>query len=236
MVTEIVGPGTAEAEWLAWPDLESWPALDLSDQLDAYPPLVVAPHPNDEILGAGGLLTLLGNGELVAVTDGSAHPATAGSPPAELIARRRAETSCALRRLGLPGIRIHALRQQDGAIDETALTAYLSSLLFPGRWCVSTWRGDGDPDHEAAGRAAQAACAATGGRLIEYPIWTWHWARPGTDEPPGPHTPPWHRAHLLHLPPPVRGAKAAAIRALESQPLDEQVLARFHRPMEVFFA
>lgn len=49
------------------------------------------------------------------------------------------------------------------------------------------------PDDEAAGRAAAAACKATGAPLVEYPIWMWHWATP--DDP----AVPWHRARRVPL-------------------------------------
>ena len=55
----------------------------------------------------------------------------------------------------------------------------LTDLLSPDTWCAATWRGDGHPDHDAVGRAAATACDAVGCRLLEYPVWMWHWARPG---------------------------------------------------------
>ena len=40
---------------------------------------------------------------------------------------------------------------------EPALTAALLAAAGPGTWCMSTWDGDGHPDHEAVGRAVRAA-------------------------------------------------------------------------------
>jgi len=240
VVTAIAGEGTAEPAWLAWPALHGWPELDRSDMDD---PVVVAAHPDDEVLGAGGLLALARRIELVAVTDGEAsHPESTVYTRAGLAAVRRAETGAALRRLGLEGVPVHRLGHPDGGVDEEALGAYLTRLLVPGRWCLSTWRGDGHPDHEAVGRAAATACAATGARLVEYPIWLWHWARPGDARVP------WDRARVVPLPDRVRAAKAAAVAEFASQirplgpdPADAAilppaVLARFQRPMEVYFA
>ena len=239
MVTAIAGQGTAEEQWQAWPAMAQWPRLRLDPP---GPPLVVAPHPDDEILGVAGLMATLGDAELVAVTDGEAsHPGSTVHRPAELAAIRRAETDEAMRRLGLTTAAVRRLGQPDGGIDEDALATALTGLLSPGRWCLVTWRGDGHPDHEATGRAAARACAATGARLLEYPIWTWHWAYP--EDP----RVPWQRAHRIDLPPAARMAKAAAIAAFPSQIaplgpagadaaiLPPHVLARFTRPFEVVF-
>lgn len=240
----VVGVGTLEAEWAAWPVLAALPTLSGLPVRGAGPglaPLVVAPHPDDEVLGAGGLLALAG-GDVVAVTDGEAsHPGSTVFGALELAAARRGETRAALTALGRPGTRVHHLGHPDGSVDEALLTEQLGALLTAGRWCVTTWRADGHPDHEATGRAAAAACVATGARLVEYPVWTWHWARP--EDP----RVPWSRARRLPLDAPTRAAKSAAVDCFTTQVrpigpdtadapvLPAHVLARFARPFEVFF-
>ncbi|MBL7255521.1 PIG-L family deacetylase [Actinoplanes sp. LDG1-01] len=219
--------------------MAEWPELPLGE---AGTPLIVAPHPDDEILGVAGLMATLGRAELVAVTDGEAsHPGSTVHTQAELALIRRAETDEALRRLGLADAVVHRPGQPDGKIDEEALTEVLTGLLSPGRWCLATWREDGHPDHEAVGRAAARACEATGAVLLEYPIWTWHWSAP--EDP----RVPWDRAFRVPLARNVRDAKQAAIEAFPSQiaPLGPEpadaailpphVLARFARPFEVIF-
>ncbi len=92
-------------------------------------------------------------------------------------------------RLGIP----------DGGVSahEHELTTRLVGVLTatPGEaervWVLATWRGDGHPDHEATGRAAAEACSITGHRLIEYPVWMWHWARPADPAVP------WNRIRVL---------------------------------------
>jgi LmbE family N-acetylglucosaminyl deacetylase len=240
MVTVIEGAGTDDTRWRSWPAVADWPALTVDPP---GPPLVVAPHPDDEVLGVGGLLAMLRDAEVVAVTDGEAsHPDSTVHTPARLAAIRRDETGEALRRLRVGGPPVVHLGQPDGGIDEDAVALALEALLTPGRWCLATWREDGHPDHEAVGRAAARACAATGGRLLEYPIWAWHWACP--DDP----RVPWDRARRIELPPAAEAAKAAAIAAFPSQiaplgpaPADAailppHVLARFRRSFEVVFA
>jgi LmbE family N-acetylglucosaminyl deacetylase len=236
VVTAIEGGGTGEATWLGWRQLDGWPALALDP---ADPPLVVAPHPDDEILGVGGLLAMTGAADVVAVTDGEAsHPQSTVYTKEKLAAVRRQETSAALRRLGLDPARVHRLGQPDGGIDEAALAEALVPLLWPGRWSYATWRGDGHPDHEAVGRAAAAACELTGGRLLEYPVWMWHWAVPGDDRVP------WERARRIDLARSVQTKKRAAMDEFRSQIeplgpapgdapiLPPAVLARFERPFE----
>lgn len=246
VVTEIVGRGTAEARWQQWGALGTLPVVtpdDLGRDL-----LVVAPHPDDEVLGAGGLLALAG-GEVVAVTDGEAsHPQSDTVDRARLVAARRAETAAALGLLGRGATPVHRLAHPDGAVQEDRLADQLTALLSRPAptgardWtCVATWRGDGHPDHEAVGRAAARACGHTGARLVECPVWMWHWAAPGDDRVP------WDRAVALPLPRVIRDRKRGATAAFVSQvrplgpaPADAAVLPphvldRFDRDQEVFF-
>ncbi|WP_424188129.1 PIG-L deacetylase family protein [Actinokineospora sp. G85] len=125
----------------------------------------------------------------------------------------------------------------DGGIDEDELAERLTDLVPDDAWCVATWRGDGHPDHEAVGRAA----ARVSTRLLEYPVWAWHWSRPDD------HRVPWSTALRLDLPPAVAEAKRRAARAYASQveplgpdPADAPilpppVLARLTRGYEVLF-
>jgi len=190
MVTATEGAGTGEADWAEWRAPVTWPALDLTS---LGRPLVVAAHPDDEILGIGGLLALLGGADVVAVTDGEAsHPHADARTRRELARARPAEATAALR--ALDGIfTVMRVRQPDGLIDEEALTGVLVPLLDAGESCLVTWRGDGHPDHEAVGRAAAAACAGTDVTLLQYPVWMWHWAAPGDPAVP------WDRAHAVPL-------------------------------------
>ena len=53
--------------------------------------------------------------------------------------------------------------------------------------------------------------AARGIRLVEYPVWMWHWATPADPRVP------WAAMRALPLDGPAREAKRAAIRAHASQ-------------------
>ncbi len=138
--------------------------------------LVVAPHPDDETLGVGATIANLNRrGTSVRVlflTDGEAsHP---GSPG--LRQRRIREATVALAALGLPKGRIERLGWADGNLgaDVGALAASIADRIAGCDAVLSTWPGDGHPDHRAAGIAAQAAAWRLGVTSWWYPIWAWH--------------------------------------------------------------
>jgi LmbE family N-acetylglucosaminyl deacetylase len=245
-VTKVLdGPGTPEHRWSTWSGLRERPALDLRGATHL---VVAAPHPDDEVLGVGGLLaTAHAAGvrvEIVAVTDGEAsHPRSGALTPLELARRRRRETAEALRRLGLERTPVHRLELPDGRVADHRLTlaVALGALLTASSWCLAPVAGDGHPDHEATTQAAQTACARTGARLVEYPVWLWHWAEP--DDP----RVPWGRARRIELTPAVAAGKRTALEAFATQIrplgpgvgdspiLPPRVLARFTRGTEIVF-
>ncbi len=172
---------TCAAALPAWPGAEALPGL-----------LIVAPHPDDEIAGAGGLFAAaLDAGipvRLAAVTDGEgSHPPEA-IDPAELAAIRRGETDAALQVLadaaGCPVPPVTRLSIPDGAVaeHEETLAGRLAELLdeLPtGTWIAAPLRTDGHPDHDAAGRAAFAAAATRPTcPVVEYPVWLWQHTAP----------------------------------------------------------
>jgi len=98
--------------------------------------------------------------------------------------------------------------------------AALAGLLRSGDVVVATWRHDAHPDHEAVGQAAARACAGLPGvRLLEVPVWTWHWAEPGDARVP------WDRALRLDLGPELAARKVHAVEAYVSQVSPDDALA-----------
>ena len=235
--------GTPEAVWAAG-RLHELPELQLGRFSHA---VLVAPHPDDEVLAAGGLMQrLCGRGTtmtVVSVTDGEAsHPHSRTVTPPELADRRALERRQALTFLCLGTTLVVRLALPDGGVSGAAdeLEACLRGTLGRDALCVVPWEHDGHPDHDAAGQAAAAACAATGATLLSSLVWTWHWARPGDDHVP------WERARRLDLSRMELLRKRWATRSFVSQtaplsdaPGDESilppaVLARFDRAYEVF--
>lgn len=241
---EIRGDGTSPAVWASWlrrAALPELPPLPVERRL-----VVVAPHPDDELLACAALLrhhaAQGGQVQVVAVTDGEAsHGGRDRIELARLALRRCRESIAGLNRLGLPAShRSIRLRLPDGGLATRGplLQEALASIVREGDLVVSTWRLDGHPDHDAVGAAAAHASANHGCHHLEAPVWTWHWATPGDVRIP------WKRVRRF----PVDGAAAAAKQAalaqhgsqLEDRPggaapvLGAHILARAAWPDEYF--
>jgi LmbE family N-acetylglucosaminyl deacetylase len=244
----IEGDGTAEAHWQHWLAASPTPLRWLPELLPPNARLVVvAPHPDDEVLACGGLIARHaaqgGDTLIVAVSDGEAsHADTASHQPLQLADLRRGESAEGLRRLGARAARVLRLQLPDGRVAEHAaeLPRMLQRVLLADDVVVTTWRLDGHPDHEAAGHAAAQACAAVGCRLLEAPVWMWHWAALGDARVP------WHRLVALTLSPDTVRRKQGALAAHASQlqarsarlgpVLGPAIRARAGRDTEYFFA
>lgn len=246
----IVGQGTSLHQWQGSRRLAEVPDITVEELV---PPgaraVIVAPHPDDEVLGCGGLLQLLATAgrsmQLISVTDGSAsHPGSQRWPVERLSVVRPQESAEALRRLGLP---MHSLKWLRGgftdtlvAAQEPALSAFIESHLRTDDVLFTTWREDGHSDHEAVGRASVDAARRVGATCHELPVWTWHWAAP---EDAGV---PWHRARKILLTPAEVARKRHAVHAFASQlegdpdaglapVLAPYVIDRLLQPFEVVF-
>ena len=143
------------------------------------PLVVLAPHPDDELLGAGGIMArALQNGQPVGVvilTDGSHSDPSLD--PMLLRAVRREEASAGLATmLGMP-VPLLFLDLEDGQLDrcfvdlseDGPLGTFMSA--FGGAALLVTDPADGHPDHKAAfGLAARLISAGLGDRLDVMPI------------------------------------------------------------------
>ena len=218
----IQGEGTTGQTWQAWPGLRQLGQVSLNALLGARQRLVVlTPHPDDEILSCGGLLACHaargGASLVVAVTDGEAsHKGLPGWNADRLAERRRRESVSGLALLGRFGsdsLRVVRLGMKDGGVGPCAeqLLGSLRRLLASDDLVVSTWCFDGHPDHDAVGAAAIAGCAAVGCKLVQAPVWMWHWSCPDDSRVP------WSRLHRLSLPASVVNAKQSALSAHASQ-------------------
>jgi LmbE family N-acetylglucosaminyl deacetylase len=244
----IQGPGTSLAQWQASERLARVPTITHHQLVPAGQRLVVvAPHPDDEVLGCAGILAGMQGREadvlLIAVTDGEAsHPQSRHWTPTRLRQQRPKES---MRALACMGLDVTALDWQrlglpDSGVagQEALLIERLMALIRPHDRVITTWRLDGHCDHEATGRATACAVAQQGACLIEVPVWAWHWARPDDARIP------WARAHKYRLEPQVLAQKRQAIAAHVSQVspegqapavLSRETLERLLQPFELVF-
>ncbi len=232
--------GRSPDQW--GPLIDALPDVDSLDRFGQV--VVVAAHPDDETLGAGGLLaTAAAIGLRISVliaSDGEAsHPASPTHTPQALAVLRRAEVRAAVSILA-PGAELRHLSLPDGHLEShVAELAYrIGAACTGGDLIVSPWWGDGHPDHAACARAAAIAAQRTGTTLWQYPIWAWHWGARLEDLVDS--------LRVLPLDEIARRAKRAALscHVSQHQPLsnaagDEailppEVVAHFERPVEVF--
>jgi LmbE family N-acetylglucosaminyl deacetylase len=228
------------------------PVTDSRTLLGEAPVLVLAPHPDDESLGCGGLIAGHNarghDAHVMILTDGAAsHPHSLEYPAARLAALRMREARAAIVALGLPVDRIDFLGLPDGRaplsgkrLADAAACVAAHALSRRVRTICTTLPHDPHHDHRAAYRLGQLVARAIGARLLLYPVWTW------TVPPTGwlPDTPVVQGARLditRHL-----EAKRRAIACHRSQITDlirddpcgfrmsPEFLAIFDWPFEVF--
>ena len=149
------------------------------------PILVLAPHPDDESLGCGGLIAQACAAgtevHVVIVTDGTgSHPHSLEYPAARLKAVRRDEAAAAVETLGLPPGRLSFFDYRDSASPRrgAALRDAAQRLAAFTRergiaTVFSTWKHDPHPDHVSAHRIAALASGIAGFRLMSYAVWGW---------------------------------------------------------------
>jgi LmbE family N-acetylglucosaminyl deacetylase len=245
----IEGPGTSEVDWQSWPGLHATLSVSAGQLVPPHRrAVVVAPHPDDEVLAVGGLLAQLARAScellLVAVTDGTAsHAGSREWPASRLACERPRESREAWRRLGLENPAALRLGLPDGRVaqSQARLVDALQAVLRPMDVVFTTWRRDGHPDHEATGRACVIAAERACAHCIEVPVWAWHWARPGDARVP------WHRACRLRLDDETVRRKRDALAAFTSQLtadlstgavpiLPSTTVERARRPFEIVFA
>lgn len=161
------------------------PQADLAEVMGGRPALVVAPHPDDESLGCGGLIAqaaALGlRVHIAVVTDGAAsHPGSGTHGRDGLRQLRREETLDAAGVLGMPAECVSFLDIPDGRAPQRGRGAHaagqrLASLArdIAAQTIFTSWNYDTHPDHVAAHRYAGIAARASQAALFSYPVWAW---------------------------------------------------------------
>ena len=230
---------------------EVWAAAGVADlaelALPAWTPdtllLVAVAHPDDETLGATGLIRAALRGgarvRLVVATAGEAsHPDSPTHTPEDLVRLRRTEMDHALAALAADAgpwgedrsaaLTWTSLGLPDSAVAEhadavrAAVEAELEDHAGPAL-LASHDPGDGHADHEAVGAVVAELAADRDLPLCAFPIWFWHWADPSAL--------PARRYRRLPLSEADRAARRAALAAHASQtaplspaPGDEAIL------------
>ena len=229
---------------------EALPVVDLQTLLAGRKPLILAPHPDDESLGCGGLLAQCAAAGVMAqvaiLTDGSwSHPDSASHPPSRLAARRRQEAVDALRILGLSDGDLCWIGAEDtrlpahGAEAEAIITQLADLCALTGcNLLLCTWRHDPHCDHEAAATIAQGLARRTGLPVMSYPVWGW--TLPDEAEAPAPQA-GFRLAVRAELARKQRAIQAHATQyggvitdSLEGFTLPMHLLSVFGRPYETF--
>jgi LmbE family N-acetylglucosaminyl deacetylase len=231
---------------------ERLPLCDLAD-LQGRGLVVIAPHPDDESLGCGGLIAgwrARGNdARVVVLSDGTgSHPNSRAYPPERLRLLREHETLAACHVLGLSPRHVTFMRLPDRFLPSEGPTARETAarIAMVARECgagaiICTWRHDPHCDHQAAFAMARLARRDLPDvRLLAYSIWGW--SLPGdmdiADDVVG-----GFRVDISHH----LAAKQRAIQAHRSQTtdlifddpagfrLDQATVKRFERPFEIFW-
>jgi LmbE family N-acetylglucosaminyl deacetylase len=154
-------------------------------QLKGNTVMIIAPHPDDETLGCGGMIAELcakGRPPIVVIaTDGSgSHPGSRAYPPERLRVLRAAEVARAVSILGLPEGNLHFLGMLDGAMPRDGrefkhAVEVLNQIACENNCrtiCGPSWL-DPHCDHETTGRMAWECAKAAGAKSYFYPVWSW---------------------------------------------------------------
>jgi LmbE family N-acetylglucosaminyl deacetylase len=198
--------------------------------------VVVSPHPDDEVLAAGGLIHSWASAgrpvTVVSVTDGeAAFPAWQ-----RLDLVRREELRGALRKLSLTHVSLIRVGLPDGKVAQyrNRLRNALLALIDPTITLIAPYERDGHPDHDAIGDVCCGLARSHGIDIARYPVWTWHHSEPASLEEAR-----WVK-YPLSLE--ARRAKARAIQCFASQlqpasaapVVPRHVLTHFERSFEAF--
>jgi LmbE family N-acetylglucosaminyl deacetylase len=211
MMTTGSSPAAAPTAKDSWTELvEAMPVLEMATVGSSA--LVVAPHPDDETLGCGGLIAdLTGAGisvRILVVSDGRASHPVSG-----MAAVREAEAAQAATILGCDDLVWAGLPDGGLSVLHDEITRWIRRCL-PAESCLLMPRfGDGHSDHDAVALAAREVqrSRTPHGPSMTYGVWSFA-------ESPFPRAA--HGAVVHVLSETARRAKAAAIDVYVSQTSD----------------
>lgn len=243
----IYGDGTDKQTWLNWSGLKQLTQLNIAQCFPAKQRVVIiAPHPDDEIMGCAGLLQQLSALDrsilLIAVTNGTAsHPHSSLYRAEKLNLIRPQETQAALQVLGIDNIEVLQLNIQDGAVASQLDRLYqdIHDITESSDVLVTTFHKDGHPDHEFTAQVVSRIAIEKQISCYEVLIWAWHWASPDDAQIP------WEQALLLNMTAAQVELKKGAIACFVSQTqadestgqpaiLSQKTIQRILMPYEVY--
>ena len=144
--------------------------------------LIVAPHPDDEIIGCGGLIAHLVKENkaphVVIMTGGEgSHHGCCDTSSGDIVAARRRLTRNAAAIVGLPIENIHELNYPDGGISmnntETDRLKTLIDELQPDTILVPHW-GEGWSDHIQTAEIVKQIAPHSAKRWM-FCVWVWYY-------------------------------------------------------------
>lgn len=145
--------------------------------------LIVAPHPDDEVIGCGGLTSrLVAEGRtphIVILTGGEgSHRGCCSTPASEIVKARRGLTCKSLSILGVPQEFVHELDFMDGSVSsndgrqierlKTIVADVRPDVVFVPHW------GEGWNDHIVVKDIIRPMLPSTS-ELWEYCVWMWYY-------------------------------------------------------------
>lgn len=160
-----------------------WSSDDAQDLRQNARAIVFAPHPDDEVLGCGGMIALKAIAgaevQVVVMTDGRTSHARFVDAPT-LVQMRRLEALEAAEHLGLKPSAYTFLDFEDQRLHQHAEQAQqrVVEMLqrFSPQQVFVPHRRDRLSDHVATFRIVESALRAYRGRVtvFEYPVWLWN--------------------------------------------------------------
>lgn len=171
--------------------------------------LIIAPHPDDEVLGCGGLIAKLvadGNPPYIVILTGrgASHSNCCGLESESIVSERRKLTKDALSILNLPLENLFELDFKDGHISASDIEEIrefnkIINDIKPANILVPH-KGEGLSDHLAA---REIGLSFKEVNLYEYCVWMWYYHQKELD---------WHNGYILQLSENQEGKKRNAIK------------------------
>ena len=185
--------------------------------IDSKRVLIIAPHPDDEVMGCGGLIHRLCKRGIpphviILTGGGQSHAACCHLPEAAIKEERRAMASQITQKLGLPADHLHLLDFPDGSIspchEEMEPLRDLVAEIQPETVFIPH-HGEGWPDHLVCRELVETMPELESSTIYEYCVWLWYYNVWKLD---------WKRGCLLRMTKAEHVAKCKAVEEYTVKP------------------